>query len=401
MQQKSINLRLYPTQDQEILINKTFGCNRFIYNKMLDEKNEVYNRLKNNKPEIKNYKYKTVKQYKEKYPFLREVSSWSLIQTTIDLCNAYICFFKEQNDHPVFKTRKNPKQSYRECQSIYFSKTKNKKIDKIRFEDNKIKLLKLGWVKTKGYNNQEFSRINNVTIKKHNDKYYVVLNVNFNPIQKEKNDAKIGLDLGLTHFIINSNNNKINNPKFFKESEKKIKQENRRLSRKKIGSSNYKKQKKRLATVHEKITNCRNNFLHNLSSKIVNENQVIICEDLSVKSMMKNKYLSKSISDSSWGEFIRQLKYKSGWYDRNFIQIDRFFPSSKKCSKCGHIKDNLNLSDRIYKCDNCGLIICRDYNAALNILEEGLRILNILMSSQEFTPVEKQGYFVETGTLFT
>lgn len=189
-------------------------------------------------------------------------------------------------------------------------------------------------------------------------------------------DAKIGIDVGLKDFCITSNNEFVSNPKYLRTLELKLKKAQKILSKRAKGGKNRFKQQKRVFKIHEKIRNQRLDFLHKLSTKLINENQVICLEDLQVKNMVKNHYLAKSISDASWSKFIELLKYKADWYGRNLIQIDKFFPSSKLCSNCGSAKKDLTLKDREYYCSSCGITIDRDYNASLNILNEGLKILN-------------------------
>lgn len=371
---KSVKIKLYPTDEQKILMNKTFGCCRFIYNIMLEERNRVYEQLKDDRKLLHSYKYKTIKEYRQEYSFLKEVSATALGQSRRDLEQAFKNFFSGKSKHPKFHSKRG-KQSFREYQHVYF-------------KDGKLKIPKMDWIKTKGHKN-DIDKIRNVTISK--DKvgdYYASILIEFVPENLPSNNKSVGIDLGLKYFCITSDGKYVENPKFYQKTEKKIKKAQRRLSKKRKGSKNRNKQRIKLAKIHRKIKNQRNNFLHQLSSKIVHENQVICLEDLNVKDMVKNHCLSKSIHDVSWSEFVRQLEYKSKWCGRNLVKIDRFFPSSKLCSNCGCKKKTLGLDERVYKCEHCGIEIDRDLNASLNILKEGLGIL--LLGQEEVKPVESE-----------
>lgn len=258
-----------------------------------------------------------------------------------------------------FKSRNNPKQSFRiQYQSL-------------RLEDNLIKLGKLGWFKFKKSREIQ-GLVKNVTVTKSNDKWYISILCEIEQQQLPKLDKNIGIDLGLKEFATFSDGEVIPNSRFLKSSEDKLKREQRKLSKRKKGSNNRDKQRKKVAKLHERIRNQRPDFSHKLSTRLINENQVICLEDLNVKGMIKNHRLAKSISDVAWSTFVNQLLYKSQWYGRTVIQIDRWFPSSKLCSNCGVVKETLKLSDRVYKCD-CGIEIDRDLNSTINILNVGLK----------------------------
>ena len=329
---------------------------------MLDERQTKYK----NKDTSKNT---TEKQYKELFPFLKEVDSISLQQSRRDLFSAYQNFFRNIKQHNKtglkFKSRKNPKNSYR-TMNINNS---------IRIIDNKIKLPKLGFIKFK--KSREITGIiKSVTITRTIlNKYYISILCETEVSILPELDKNIGIDLGLTSFLVTSDNLQEPNPKHLTKSLLKLTKIQRRYSKKVKGSNRKAKYRHKLYRIHEKIANQRNDFLQKLSTKIINENQVICLEDLDVKDMLQNKQLARSISDVSWSKFVNMLIYKASWYGRSLVQIDKYFPSSKLCSCCGHIKHDLKLSDRVYVCDHCGLIINRDYNSAINILVEGLRIL--------------------------
>ena len=245
----------------------------------------------------------------------------------------------------------------------------------IRVEEDKIRLPKLGFVKFK--KSREVSgTIKSVTISKHIlGRYYISVLCETEVEALPKIDTQIGIDLGLKEFCFTSNNEFVSNPRYLRKLEEKLQKAQRKLSKRKKGSNRKFKQQLKVFRIHEKIRNQRLDFLHKLSTKLIIENQVICLEDLSVRNMVKNHCLAKSISDASWSKFVELLKYKASWYGRELVQIDQFFPSSKTCSVCGSIKKDLTLKDREYQCDSCGVKIDRDYNASLNILSEGLRIL--------------------------
>jgi len=362
MKLKAFKFRLAPTQQQKVLISKTLGCCRFLYNQMLAEKQFKYK--SNNKS-----KCKTEKQYKEEFSFLKEVDSISLQQSRIDLRTAYTNHFRKLKQKLQtslkFKSRRNPKHSYR---TINISNS-------IRVKDNYIKLPKLGFVKLKKSRGVP-GKIKSVTISKNIlNNYYISILCEVEIDTLSKLDTQVGIDLGIKEFCVTSNNTKVSNPKYLRQSEDKLKKIQKIFSNRVKGSNRRFKQQKKLFKIYEKIRNQRWDFLHKLSSKLVSENQVICLEDLQVKNMVKNHCLAKSISDVSWSKFVEFLKYKCDWYGRELIQIDKFFPSSKTCSNCGNIKKDLTLRDREYQCGSCGANIDRDYNASLNILREGLRIL--------------------------
>jgi len=359
---KAFKFRIEPNKEQQVLINKTLGCTRFLYNQMLDEKQTKYKSKDDSKP-------KTEKEYKIEFDWLKEVDSIALQQARIDLKTAYDNFFRKlKSGKPTnlkFKSKHNPKNSYRTI-SVNNS---------IRVEENKIRLPKLGFVKFK--KSREVSgKIKSVTVSKNIlGRYYISVLCEVEIDTLPKLDTQVGIDLGLKEFCITSNSEFVSNPRFLRKSELKLKKAQRKLSKRVKSSKNRFKQQKVVYKIHEKIRNQRLDFLHKLSTRLINENQVICLEDLQVKNMIKNHCLAKSISDVSWSKFVELLRYKSDWYGRELVQIDKWFPSSKICSSCGNIKKDLTLKDREYQCDSCGVNIDRDYNASLNILSEGLKIL--------------------------
>lgn len=363
---KAYKFRLYPNEEQEIYFSKCFGSVRFIYNKMLNDKIEYYK--KNNK-----MLYNTPAQYKKEFPWLQEVDSLALANAQINLTKAYKNFFRDKNvGFPKFKSKKNNHYSY--------TTNNNQKKQTIRIIDYKyIKLPKLDTLVRIKQHRQipEDGKIKSATISKNpSGKYYISILVEQEIKELPKNDFAIGIDLGLTDFAITSDGIKYSNPRYLRKSLNKLVEEQRKLSRKKKGSKNRNKQRIKVAKLHEKISNQRKDFLHKLSSELINENQVICLEDLKVNEMQQNKYLTQSISDVGWYEFRRQLEYKAKWYGRTISFVDKYYPSSQICSNCGENTGKKELSIREFDCPYCGKHHDRDINASINILHEGLRLLN-------------------------
>lgn len=371
---KSIKLRIYPNREQEELINKTFGCSRFVYNYYLDKKIKLYEKKK----ESLSYNQcsKDLTGLKKELEWLREPDKFSLQASLENLNSAYDRFFKGLGAYPKFKSKKYNKQSY----TTKFSN------NNIQIFEGHIKLPKLGLVK---YRDNSFieNKITRVTISKtKTGKYFASVTYEKEEEPLEKTGLSIGIDLGLKDFCILSSGEKISNPKYYTSLQDKLVREQRKLSRmqrlaldqnKKLEDcKNYQKQKLKVARVHEKIANKRTDFLQKLTSDIVKNHDLICLENLNVKGMLKNKRLAKSISDVSWYEFIRQLTYKAEWYGKEVVILDRWFPSSKTCHVCGYKKEDLQLKDRSWICPTCGTNHDRDINAAINILNEGLRLLS-------------------------
>lgn len=370
---KAIKIRIYPNSVQKDFISKQLGCCRLIYNKLLDYKKTQYKEYKQNTSLSQLGKYLTNLKKQDEYLFLNDVYAMCLAQTMQDLLKAYDNFFKLHKGYPKFKSKKDTKQSCRFTNLIFRGKKK--------INGNRITLIKqLTNIlfkcsrKEEIYLNHNEKYIHSVTLTKTStNKYYLSILIDYNIIQKEKLDTVIGLDLGIKDFIVDSNRNRYENKHFYKNQEKKLKKLQQQLSKKQKGSNNRNKLKIKLAKVHEKISNQRNTYLHQITSKLVNENQIICIEDLNVKGMMSNHKLAKSIQELSLYEFRRQLEYKCRWYGRQLIIIDRFYPSSKTCHNCGYIYKDLKLSNREWICPHCGKLIDRDYNASLNILDNGLK----------------------------
>ena len=364
---KSYKVRIYPNKSQIELLDKHFGCVRFIYNHFLNIKNNEYKETGKNLSYYDLCNKLTTIKNSDDYDWLNDVNSQSLQWSIRFLDISFNNFFNKKSKFPKFKKKSN-EQSFKVPVNSTF-KLSDKKIIIPKFKEG---------IKYKGnIDLNNLLKFNSITITKTpTGKYYASLQGEFNYDPKEKNDNKIGLDLGIKDFLITDNGIKVDNPKYLKKSLKKLKYNQKQLSKKTKGSKNRNKQRIIVAKVHEKIVNKRNDFLHKLSSKIVNENQIICLEDLSVKNMIRNHKLAQSISDVSWSKFVNMLKYKSEWNERELVQINRFYPSSKSCSKCNYINEGLTLKDREWTCPSCNTHHDRDINAAKNILKQGINILS-------------------------
>lgn len=369
--ERAYKYRIYPNKKQQELIQKTFGCVRFVYNYFLDLR---INEYKNNNKSLSYYDTsKLLTQLKKDYEWLKEPDKDSLQKSLKDLDNAYQKFFKEHTGYPKFKSKKDRHKSYRT------SCVKTSGGGNIMFFVKHIKLPKLGLVKIRDKQIPQ-GRILNATISQEpNGHYYCSLCCTDVEIpQYQKTNKNVGIDLGIVDFAIFSDGTKIENPRFYEKSEKKLAKLQRELSRKTIGSSNWEKARLKVAKLQKHISNQRTDFLHKLTTNIIKEYDVIAIEDLDVTSMKKtdNKTRNKHISDVSWSEFRRQLTYKSQWYGRKLSVVDRYYPSSQICHVCGYRNGKKSEDIRKWTCPHCNSELDRDVNAAINILNEGLRLLN-------------------------
>ncbi len=371
---KAYKYRIYPTDAQMVFFAKTFGCCRFVWNKMLDEKQGAYKK----KERIPS---PTPAKYKKEFPFLKEVDCFALVAIQNHIENAFRNHFKNKKQFklPKFK-KKRDKQSY----------TTNNTHSSIRidFERGLLYLPKIReGVKIELHRRLD-GKIKSVTVSRTNDgKYYASILVETeNPRNKvvEPKSKACGIDLGLEHFATVTNDfgsYKVEHPKYLHRGEERLRRIQKSFSRKQKGSKNREKDRLRLARQHAYISNARNDFLHKLSKAIIDENQVVVVEDINVKGLLKTK-LAKSIADSGWSKFLTYLRYKAEWYGRTFIQVDRFFPSSKLCHRCGHKNEDLALHDKTWCCPKCGETHDRDVNASINLYFVGL-------GRPEVKPVER------------
>lgn len=380
---KAQKIRIYPTSEQSQIINSTFGATRKLYNSLHAQ---FLEKSKLSEEERENYTHKNYTALKNTWDntddWLKNIAGQALAHAELDYKKSWANYKKNPGHFkiPTFKSKHSAKKTY--------SISQNTVANHIRLDESnkkRLRIPKLGFVKLSQKIRYKNFVIKKITISKSsNEKYYISLLLE---VEKPKNIPKakkqIGLDLGLTHYLIDSDGNKTNNLRHLKAYQNKLSREQRKLSRraeqaKKDGrrlsdSKNYQKQKLRVARIHEKIRNTRLDFIHKLSSKTIIENQVIITESLNIKGISQNHKLAKHILDASWGEFLRQLEYKSVWNDRSFIQVDRWFPSSKRCSNCLIVSGKTSdLSVREWVCDSCNTVHDRDVNASRNILLEGL-----------------------------
>lgn len=357
---RSYKFRIYPNAEQKEQLAQTFGCARFVYNWALSNKKEAYeNNIKKSANDVS--KELTALKKDPNFIWLKDVSSVCLQQSLMNLDNAYQRFFKKQGGFPTFKKRSN-RQSARYVKSAF------------TFKNGQLKLAKQDKFMKVKFSRPLTGDINSLTVSKDPDgKYYVSFLVKETYQPPNKSAKQIAIDLGIKDFATFSDGSKVANPNHLFKSLSKLKGLQRNLSRKKKGSKNRNKARIKLARLHSKIANQRSDFLHKLSTQIVNENQVICVEDLAVKEMLQqNKLIAKLASNLGWRNFLTMLEYKSGWNERQFIKVDRWFASSKTCSACGSINKELKLSQRSWVC-SCGAKHDRDHNAAKNILREGLK----------------------------
>lgn len=363
---RAYKIRLYPNRAQRVFFNKSFGCCRVIYNEMLYELQNAYeNGIILNKNEL-------FKQIKTKYVWMSESDSQGLCNTYQDLNTAYRNFFNKKAKFPKFKKKKD-KNTYRNAMCL-------KDVLKLFPDKTHIVIPKAGKIAFRqdyDFSNLNIQKIYNITIERSKtNKYYCSICVDVEQEEYEHTGEVIGIDLGIKDLVIDSNGNKYENPKYLNKFEKKIKHLNILYSKKTKGSKNKEKARLKLAAAYEKLSNNRKDNLHKITTKLIKENDIICIENLNVKGMTKNHKLAKAIQDASFGTLVSMLKYKAAWHNRRIIEIGRFFPSSKLCSGCGYRMNYMGLEVRNWTCPVCHSEHDRDINAAINIMNEGLCILD-------------------------
>ena len=370
--EKAYKFRIYPDKAQEELIQKTFGCTRYVYNHYLAMRKEKY---ESDKTTFNYYACSSdLTSHKKDKEWLREVDATALQSSLNDLDIAYQNFFRrvkggDKPGYPRFKSKRDNRKSF-----------KSKVVgSNIRLLDEHIRLPKLGNIKCR-VSKQIEGRIISATVSQNpSGKYFVSVLCTAVDIQPmDKTGAIVGVDLGLKELAITSDGQHFSNPKHFAKSQKKLAKLQRELSRKSKGSNNREKARIKVARLHEHVANQRLDNAHKMTTSLVRDYDLIAIETLVPKNMVKNRRLAKAISDASWGEIVRQLEYKCNWYGKELVNVDRFYPSSQTCNSCGFKNSNTkNLAVREWDCPKCGARHDRDVNAAKNILDEGLRILSV------------------------
>jgi len=360
---KSFKFRIYPGKEQEILLAKHFGACRFVFNHYLNKRKETYLEDKKSLNYYDNANDLTQFKKDENFNWLKEINSQSLQSSLRNLDTAYGKFFRKQTKFPRFKS-KYDRQSFKIPQFV-------------SIENNKLIIPKFkGGIKINLHREIEGSVCFATISKSTTGNYFVSLTCEVQYQPYDKTGSEVGIDTGIKDLAILSDGTTYENIKTLKKNLKKVKFNQRKLSKKIKDSSSRNKQKQKLSIVHEKITNVRKDYLHKVSTEIVKNHDIISVEDLSVKNIMKNHKLAQAMSDVSLGTFYTMLEYKCDWNEKQFVKIDRFFPSSKMCSGCGWINQDLTLKDREWACTSCGEKHDRDFNASKNILKQGLKILS-------------------------
>ena len=369
---KAIKIRIYPSAEQVNFIDKQLGCCRFVYNNCLAFRKDSYQNEHISVSSSEAVKHITV--LKKDNEWLKHVHSKVLQQSVRDMNQAYDNFFKLHRGFPKFKSKHDNRQSCRFPKDAFIG-VRGNRIDLIKvLKDIHFKCSR----NDERYLNRNQDKVKSITLSKEpNGKFYLSVLIDKPLRQVPQSSSMVGLDLGIKDFAVTSDGQVIENFHFKKNEESRLKRLQRQISKKIVGSKNREKARLRFAKLNEKIRNRKLNFLHDVTNHLIDENQVIVMEDLNVKGMVRNHKLAESISEVNWGEFRRILAYKAAWHGRQLVFIDRFYPSSKRCNHCGYIYKELTLKDRQWVCPECGSLIDRDYNAALNILEEGERIIGL------------------------
>lgn len=361
---RAYRFRFYPTPEQELILARTFGCARFAYNHMLRLRTDAWFQRQERVGYHETSAALTKLKREPEFAWLNEVSSVPVQQALRHLQTAFANFFAKRARYPSFKRKDGP-QSAEYTTSAF------------KWDGGVLKLAKMDAPLTVRWSRSLPKGATPTTVTVSRDtagRYFVSMLCDDTVSAKRKTKGRVGVDLGLTHFATLSTGEKIAAPNTFRRNEAKLAKLQRRLAKKTKGSARRAKAKLKVARLHAKIADSRRDFLHKLSTRLINENQVIAVESLSVSNMQKNRCLAKSISDASWSEFVRQLEYKAYWYGRTLVGIDRWYPSSKRCSDCGYTVAKLPLSVREWTCPECGSIHDRDINAARNVLAAGLAV---------------------------
>ena len=375
---RAIKIRLYPNKTQTEQFNKLLGCYRFVYNQCLARKINSYkeNKVSENLSTLGQFVHHELLK-DDNFIWLREQNTKVLKQAVNDMLSAYKNFFERHTRYPKFKSKKDNKQS---CRFELGAISKRNVYTEYKLSLANIKNIKFRCSKKYAeYLQKHKANIRQATLTKLPcGEYYLSILVDGDLIHKglQDTDNVVGIDLGINNFVITSNGEVFDNLHFKKSKSNKIKRLQKQLSRKEKGSNNRNKARIKLAKVYKRITDKKQYYLHQDSNTLINENQVICMEDLNVSGMLRNHKIADSIQELNFGEFRRMLEYKANWYGRKLIFVDRFYPSSKTCNHCGYVNKKLKLSDRQWICPDCGKIIERDYNAALNIRDEGIRLIS-------------------------
>ncbi|AYZ64056.1 transposase [Burkholderia multivorans] len=361
---RAYRFRFYPTPEQAVMLARTFGCARFVYNHMLRMRTDAWHQRQERVGYHETSAALTALKQTPEHGWLNEVSSVPLQQALRHLQTAFANFFAKRAKYPNFR-RKDGAQSAEYTASAF------------RWDGTSLKLAKMDAPLAIRWSRRipSGAKVTTVTVSKDTaGRYHVSLLCDDVVSAKSEAIGKVGIDFGLTDFVVLSTGEKIAAPNAFRKNESRLVKLQRRLARKQKGSANRRKARLKVARMHARIADARRDFLHKLSTRLINENQVIAIESLVVSHMLKNRKLAKSISDAGWSEFVRQLTYKARWYGRTLIGIDRWYPSSKRCADCGHTVASLPLKVRAWDCPGCGLTHDRDINAARNVLAAGLAV---------------------------
>ena len=373
---RAVKIRLYPNSTQATQINKLLGCYRVVYNQCLNRKIKSYeeNKVSENRTTLGHFIHHELLK-DDNFSWLREQNTKVLKQAVIDMLNAYKNFFEQHTGYPKFKSKKDNKQSCRfelgaiSRRNVYTEyKLSLANIKNVKFRCNK---------KYAEYLQKNRDNIRQATLTKLScGEYYLSILVDGDLTHNVKESHHtVGIDLGVKDFVVTSDGEVFDNLRFKKNESKKLIRLQKQLSRKQNGSNNRNKARVKLAKAYKKINDKKQYYLHQVSNYLIDENQIICMENLNVTGMVRNHKLADSIQEMNFGEFRRMLEYKAQWYGRKIVFVDRFYPSSKTCNECGYVNKRLKLSDRVWICPDCGKMIERDYNAALNIRDEGIRMI--------------------------